>query len=108
LDGSSGSVYAGEIPLVRPELPPDYRRIMEWADALRELRVRANVDTPYDARKAVEMGAEGIGLCRTEHMFFDSAERRLAIREMILAPDRAARERALARLLPIQRKDFEG
>ena len=108
LDGSSGSVYAGEIPMVRPELPPDYRRIMEWADALRELRVRANVDTPYDARKAVEMGAEGIGLCRTEHMFFDSAERRLAIREMILAPDRAARERALARLLPIQRKDFEG
>jgi pyruvate, orthophosphate dikinase len=108
LDGSTGTVYSGEIPLIRPDLPPDYHRILSWADGFRRLSVRANVDTPYDARKAIEMGAEGIGLCRTEHMFFDSEERRLAIREMILAPDRPAREKALARLLPIQRKDFEG
>ncbi len=108
LDGSSGAVYEGAIPLIQPELPPDYQVLMGWADSFRRLRVRANVDTPYDARKAIEMGAEGIGLCRTEHMFFDSEERRLAIREMILASDRAAREEALARLLPIQRKDFEG
>ena len=108
LDGSSGAVYEEAFPLVRPELPPDYQVLMGWADSFRRLRVRANVDTPYDARKAIEMGAEGIGLCRTEHMFFDSEERRLAIREMILAPNRAAREEALARLLPIQRRDFEG
>jgi pyruvate,orthophosphate dikinase len=108
LDGSTGSVYEGPVPLVRPELPEAYRTIMSWADGIRRLGVRANADTPYDARKAVEMGAEGIGLCRTEHMFFDSEERRLAIREMILATDRPARERALQRLLPIQRQDFEG
>src|SRR5436189_3943481 len=81
---------------------------MVWADAFRRLGVRANVDTPYDALKAVEMGAQGIGLCRTEHMFFDSEDRRLAIREMILAQDGEARRRALARLLPFQQKDFEG
>ena len=108
LDGTDGSVYAGEIALIKPELPATYHRILAWADALRRLRVRANVDTPYDARKAVEMGAEGIGLCRTEHMFFDTEERRHAIQEMILAADRPARERALARVLPLQRKDFEG
>jgi pyruvate,orthophosphate dikinase len=108
LDGSTGEVYSGEIPVVRPELPPAYRTLMSWADSCRTLRVRANVDTPYDARKAVEMGAEGIGLCRTEHMFFDTEERRLAIQEMIVAEDRPARVRALARLLPIQRQDFEG
>jgi pyruvate,orthophosphate dikinase len=94
--------------LIQPQLPPAYHRIMTWADRLRRLRVRANVDTPYDARKAVEMGAEGIGLCRTEHMFFDTEERRTAIQEMILAGDRAAREQALRRILPLQRKDFEG
>jgi pyruvate,orthophosphate dikinase len=108
LDGTEGVVYDGAFPLVRPELPEAYHEVMGWADALRRLGVRANVDTPYDARKAVEMGAEGIGLCRTEHMFFDSEERRLAIREMILAQDTEAREQALARLLPIQRQDFEG
>jgi pyruvate,orthophosphate dikinase len=108
LDGTEGVVYDGAFPLVRPELPDAYHEVMAWADALRRLGVRANVDTPYDARKAVEMGAEGIGLCRTEHMFFDSEERRLAIREMILAQDAEARERALARLLPFQRQDFEG
>ena len=108
LDGSTGAVYAGEVPLVQPELPDAYHTILRWADGFRRLRVRANVDTPYDAAKAVTMGAEGIGLCRTEHMFFDSEERRLAIQEMILAADRPARERALAKLLPLQRKDFEG
>jgi pyruvate,orthophosphate dikinase len=107
LDGASGVVYEGEFPLVRPELPPAFGTVMSWADSLRRLRVRANADTPHDARKAVEMGAEGIGLCRTEHMFFDDEERRLAIREMILAADRPAREAALGRLLPMQRRDFE-
>ncbi len=108
LDGTEGAVYDGPIPLVRPELPGAYVEVMSWADAARRLGVRANVDTPYDARKAVEMGAEGIGLCRTEHMFFDSEERRLAIREMILAQDTEAREKALSRSLPFQRQDFEG
>ena len=108
LDGSSGEVFLGAIPLVEPDPPDAFRRIMSWADSFRSLRVRANVDTPYDARKAVEMGAEGIGLCRTEHMFFDTEERRLAIQEMIVAGDRRAREKALLRLLPIQRLDFEG
>jgi len=108
LDGSSGTIYAGEIALVKPELPDAYHRVLGWADGIRRLRVRANVDTPYDATKAVAMGAEGIGLCRTEHMFFDTEERRLAIQEMIVAADRPARERALLRILPLQRKDFEG
>jgi len=108
LDGSSGAIYTGAVPLVQPRLPEAYATLMRWADGFRRLKVRANVDTPYDARKAVEMGAEGIGLCRTEHMFFDNEERRLAIREMILATDRPSRERALARLLPMQRHDFEG
>ncbi len=108
LDGTEGVVYEGSIPLVRPDLPEAYHEVMAWADGLRRLGVRANVDTPYDARKAIEMGAQGIGLCRTEHMFFDSADRRMAIREMILADDAETRERALARLLPFQRQDFEG
>jgi pyruvate, orthophosphate dikinase len=108
LDGAEGVVYEGSIPLTRPDLPEAYHEVMAWADAARTLAVRANADTPYDARKAVEMGAQGIGLCRTEHMFFDSEERRLAIREMILATDSEARERAIARILPYQRQDFEG
>jgi pyruvate,orthophosphate dikinase len=108
LDGAEGVIYAGAVPVVRPDLPEAYHRVMGWADGVRRLRVRANVDTPEDARKAIAMGAEGIGLCRTEHMFFASEERRLAIQEMIMAADRPARERALARLLPFQRRDFEG
>jgi pyruvate,orthophosphate dikinase len=108
LDGSSGSVYAGGLPTVKPPLPAAYTEVMKWADALRRLRVRTNADTPYDARKAVEMGAEGIGLCRTEHMFFDTEERRLAIQEMILADTVEARRAALAKLLPFQREDFAG
>ncbi len=93
---------------MQPELPDAYRRILGWADTARRLKVRANVDTPYDARKALTMGAEGIGLCRTEHMFFDTQERRITMQEMILAADEASRVAALSRLLPFQRRDFEG
>ncbi|MBZ5702081.1 MAG: pyruvate, phosphate dikinase [Acidobacteriia bacterium] len=115
LDGSEGLVYQGQLPLGNPTLPPAYATLMKWADELRRLRVRTNADTPQDARKAREMGAEGIGLCRTEHMFFTdfeqpekSHERQLAIQEMILAETREAREKALAKLLPFQRRDFIG
>ena len=108
LDGSGGVVYVGEVPLVRPRQPREFATVLRWADDLRRLRVRTNADTPYDAQKAVEMGAEGIGLCRTEHMFFDTEERRLAIQEMIVADDAEARRRALAKLLPFQREDFIG
>ena len=108
LDGTSGSVYAGALPTVKPPLPAAFTEVMKWADAVRRLRVRTNADTPYDARKAVEMGAEGIGLCRTEHMFFDTEERRLAIQEMILADNVDARRAALGKLLPFQREDFAG
>jgi pyruvate,orthophosphate dikinase len=115
LDGSNGAVYSGQVPLVMPTLPPAYHTLMKWADAIRRLGVRTNADTPHDARKAREMGAQGIGLCRTEHMFFKdfeqpekSIERQRAIQEMILAEDRAAREKALAKLLPFQKRDFIG
>jgi pyruvate,orthophosphate dikinase len=108
LDGSTGTVYEGALPLVKPELPAAFHDVMKWTDALRRLRVRANADTPYDAKKAVEMGAEGIGLCRTEHMFFDTEERRFAIQEMILADSAAQRRVALDKLLPFQRDDFAG
>jgi len=108
LDGSIGDVYSGSMPLKNPELPKDYNTIMQWSDKIRHLGVRTNADTPYDAQKAVEMGAEGIGLCRTEHMFFDTEERRLAIQEMIVAESLEARKKALAKLLPFQREDFEG
>ena len=108
LDGGTGTVYEGALPLVKPSLPPDFHNVMGWADSFRRLRVRANADTPYDARKAVEMGAEGIGLCRTEHMFFDTEERRFAIQEMILADSPTQRRAALDKLLPFQRDDFAG
>ncbi len=115
LDGSSGLVYLGEVPLAQPELPEAYHTLMKWADGMRRLGVRTNADTPQDARKAIEMGAEGIGLCRTEHMFFKdfdeperSAERQLAIQEMIVADSRGARLVALEKLLPLQRRDFIG
>ncbi|MBL8029146.1 MAG: pyruvate, phosphate dikinase, partial [Fibrobacteres bacterium] len=85
LDGSIGDVYNGEFALVKPTLPESYYTVMSWADKIRQIKVRTNADTPYDAQKAIEMGAEGIGLCRTEHMFFDTEERRLAIQEMIVA-----------------------
>jgi pyruvate,orthophosphate dikinase len=108
LDGSEGTVYRGELPLVKPELPDAYQTIMKYADQIRQIRVRANADRPDDAELAIRMGAEGIGLCRTEHMFFDTEERRRAIQEMILADSLDARRHALAKLLPFQRDDFYG
>ena len=108
LDGSTGEVYQGVLDLDRPEPPSEYFTLMKWADERRTLKVRANADTPDDARKALEMGAEGIGLCRTEHMFFATAERRLAMQEMIVADTQEARIRALDKLLPYQREDFIG
>jgi pyruvate,orthophosphate dikinase len=122
VDGATGTVYAGELPTVPSEvvrvtngtLRPDeapvyqaYARLMGWADEVRVLRVRANADTPRDARIARGFGAEGIGLCRTEHMFFEG-DRITAMREMIVAHDEGGRRRALAKLLPMQRADFEG
>jgi pyruvate, orthophosphate dikinase len=115
LDGSDGVVYTGEMPLVTPELPKSYATLMKWVDEVRQLGVRTNADTPQDARKAREFGAEGIGLCRTEHMFFTdfeqperSHERQRAIQEMILASTKEARVKALDKLLPFQRRDFIG
>jgi pyruvate,orthophosphate dikinase len=115
LDGGEGVVYTDAMPLVTPEFPKSYETLMKWADQTRRLRVRTNVDTPQDARKAIEFGAEGIGLCRTEHMFFTdfeqperSHERQRAIQEMILADEKEARVRALDKLLPFQRRDFIG
>jgi pyruvate, orthophosphate dikinase len=115
LDGSEGVVYSGEMPLITPAFPKAYAELMKWADEIRRLRVRTNADTPQDARKAREFGAEGIGLCRTEHMFFTdfeqperSHERQRAIQEMILADTKEARVTALDKLLPFQRRDFIG
>jgi len=115
LDGGDGSVYTGQIELVRPEPPQAYETLLKWADKTRKLGVRTNADTPRDARLAREMGAEGIGLCRTEHMFFKdfeqpekSIERQDAIQEMILADTSEARRKALDKLLPFQRRDFIG
>ncbi|MCC6766804.1 MAG: pyruvate, phosphate dikinase [Deltaproteobacteria bacterium] len=107
LDGSTGEVFLGKVATVRPEGETgDFATLMGWADKTRTLKVRTNADTPKDAKVARQFGAEGIGLCRTEHMFFD-AERIDVVREMILATDLAGRERALQKLLPIQRGDFE-
>jgi pyruvate, orthophosphate dikinase len=105
IDGGTGQVLAGAVPMLEPALAGEFGTIMKWADELRELKVRANADTPADARAAIKFGAEGIGLCRTEHMFFDE-DRIRAMREMILASDEAARRGALAKLLPMQRGDF--
>jgi pyruvate,orthophosphate dikinase len=105
IDGGTGQVMRGEIPTIKPELSGDFGRIMEWADEVRKLGVRANADTPTDARMARDFGAEGIGLCRTEHMFFDS-ERIAAVREMIVSETEDQRRKALAKLLPMQRDDF--
>lgn len=105
IDGSSGQVLKGEIPMLQPELSGDFGRIMEWADRTRRMKVRTNAETPADARAARSFGAEGIGLCRTEHMFFEGS-RINVMREMILAEDEAGRKAALAKLLPMQRSDF--
>jgi pyruvate, orthophosphate dikinase len=108
LDGSTGNVYKGELKLVKPEPPEAFNVLMGWVDKLRTIKVRTNADTPYDAANARKLGAEGIGLCRTEHMFFDSEERILAIREMIVADSIDARKKALNKLLPFQTEDFRG
>ncbi|WCM29319.1 pyruvate, phosphate dikinase [Sphingomonas sp. QA11] len=105
IDGSTGEVMMGAVPTVQPELAGDFGTLMVWADGVRRLKVRANAETPLDARVAREFGAEGIGLCRTEHMFFDAA-RITAVRQMILAEDEKGRRVALDRLLPEQRADF--
>ena len=107
LDGSLGQVYLGKLSTIESKLSGDFATLMKWADETRKLKVRTNGDTPHDAEVAVRFGAEGIGLCRTEHMFFEG-DRIIAVREMILASDKAGREAALAKLLPMQRGDFEG
>jgi pyruvate,orthophosphate dikinase len=115
LDGSEGLVFEGQLKLTSPQLPPDYATLMAWCDKVRRIGVRANADTPQDARKAREMGAEGIGLVRTEHMFFKdferpekSVDRQLAIQEMIISTSHEQRRKALDKLLPFQRRDFIG
>jgi pyruvate,orthophosphate dikinase len=105
IDGSTGQVLAGKVAMVEPALSGEFSTLMGWADKVRRLKVRANADTPNDARVAMKFGTEGIGLCRTEHMFFE-ADRIVAVREMILADDEAGRRAALAKLLPMQRGDF--
>ncbi len=106
IDGASGQVFKGSVPMRQPELTGDFGTLMSWADSIRTLKIRTNADTPADAKTAREFGAEGIGLCRTEHMFFDGP-RILAVRQMILADQKKDREAALAKLLPMQRGDFE-
>ena len=105
IDGTKGHVIDGAVPMIQPELSGDFGKLMIWADEIRRMKVRANAETPRDAKQAREFGAEGIGLCRTEHMFFDE-DRILAVREMILAGDEAGRRAALAKILPMQRQDF--
>ena len=105
IDGATGQVLAGAVAMLEPTLAGEFGTVMKWTDELRELKVRANADTPADARAALKFGAEGIGLCRTEHMFFDE-DRIRAVREMILAENEAERWAALAKLLPMQRGDF--
>ena len=106
LDGSTGNVYDGQIATVEASISGEFARFMGWADAARRLRVRTNADTPRDTKQAVKFGAEGIGLCRTEYMFFE-ADRIAAVREMILADTKEQREKALAKILPMQQGDFE-
>ena len=107
LNGTTGEVILGEAPLITPELTGDFGIFMKWADGFRKIGVRTNADTPHDAAVARDFGAQGIGLCRTEHMFFEP-ERIIAVREMILADDTEGRQAALAKLLPMQKGDFKG
>jgi pyruvate, orthophosphate dikinase len=107
IDGGTGRVIVGEVPLVPPQINEDFETVLAWADEARRLKVRTNADNPQDAAKGREFGAQGIGLCRTEHMFFGE-ERLPVVQEMILASDEAGRRRALERLLPFQQADFEG
>ncbi|HRY56413.1 MAG TPA: PEP-utilizing enzyme, partial [Spirochaetia bacterium] len=115
LNGTTGEVFAGALPLKKPEQTKEFKTLLSWCDEIRTLKVRTNADTPKDSEIAVSLGAEGIGLCRTEHMFFkdfknpaDSEKRQLAIQEMIIADTVEARKKALAKLLPFQREDFKG
>jgi len=107
LDGSAGEVLLGNVSKVEPEVSGDFATLMAWADGFRRLKVRTNADTPYDSKVARDFGAEGIGLCRTEHMFFEG-DRIQTVREMILAKDLAGRKRALDKILPMQKSDFLG
>ncbi|MGN6369275.1 MAG: pyruvate, phosphate dikinase [Phycisphaerae bacterium] len=107
IDGSTGMVFAGEVPTTKPKVSGDFGTLMGWADKTRTLKVRTNADTPHDAQVARDFGAEGIGLCRTEHMFFEG-DRIIAVREMILADNLEDRKKALKKLLPYQKKDFVG
>ncbi len=107
IDGSTGEVFLGELKTIQPKLSGDFSTIMNWADKCRTLKIRTNADSPADAKKARDFGAEGIGLCRTEHMFFEEG-RITSMREMILAEDEKSRRAALKKLLPFQRRDFEG
>ncbi len=107
LDGSTGEVMKGAVPTVQTEMTGDFARIMSWVDKFRRLKVRTNADTPHDSAVARKFGAEGIGLCRTEHMFFEG-DRIMAVREMILAEDKEGRKRALSKILPMQKEDFLG
>ena len=105
IDGSTGRIIAGSVSTVKPEISGDFSKLMSWADSFRKLKVRTNSETPKDTKTAKDFGAEGIGLCRTEHMFFDE-ERILSVREMILSKTKEDRAIALQKLLPHQRKDF--
>lgn len=107
IDGGTGEVIRGEVPLIDPELSGEFQRLLRWADEVRRLRVRTNADNPEDAAKAREFGAEGVGLCRTEHMFM-AADRVPLVREMILAESTEERRKPLAKLLPMQTADFVG
>ncbi len=115
INGTTGEVFATSLPLKKPEQTKEFKTLLSWCDKIRTLKIRTNADTPHDAEKAIELGAEGIGLCRTEHMFFkdfkvpaNSEKRQLAIQEMIIADDIESRKKALAKLLPFQRDDFAG
>ena len=105
IDGTTGQVIEGAVPMLQPELSGDFGKLMVWADQIRRMKVRTNAETPRDAKQARQLGAEGIGLCRTEHMFFDT-DRALAVREMIFALDGNGRRAALTKILPMQRQDF--
>src|SRR5919198_470279 len=107
IDGTSGCVTLEDVPLREPEVNEDFERVLEWADEIRRLGVRANADPPEDAKRARQLGAEGIGLCRTEHMFM-AEDRQPKMRAMIMADDEEGRRKALADLLPFQQQDFEG
>ena len=105
IDGSTGRIILGNVPTVKPEISGDFSKLMKWADKIRKLKVRTNSETLIDTKTARDFGAEGIGLCRTEHMFFDE-ERILSVREMILSRTEEDRGKALTKLLPHQKKDF--